>query len=107
MNTVASHIGQMFLDQDLFDQVEALYPYTENNQAQMLNADDFILPTAAHGSDPMMEWVYLGDHVSDGILAWLAFGVNQSSSKNVSASALYLETGGQENEAYLLQRWRR
>ena len=96
-NTIASHSGQMFIDQDLIYEVEALSPYTANSQVLTLNSRDDILATAANGSDPMMEWVYLGEDVSDGIFAWLAFGVNQSYVRDVSAAAFLYEEGGVTN----------
>jgi hypothetical protein len=98
MNTVASHVGQIFFDQDLIYEVEALPPYTQNTQVLTLNSNDSILATSANGSDPIMEWVYLGEDVSDGILAWLAFGVDQTFADNVTAAAYYYKDGGVINQ---------
>ncbi|KAF5588984.1 protocatechuate 3 4-dioxygenase beta subunit [Fusarium pseudoanthophilum] len=97
MNTVASHVGQMFFDQDLINEVEELKPYTDNTQELWLNNDDDILAEEAATSDPMMHWVYLGDNVSDGILAWLSFGVNTTYVREVSAAAFYYKDGGVTN----------
>jgi hypothetical protein len=96
-NSVASHVGQMYIDQDIIYEVEALYPYTENKQVLTLNSNDTLLAAAANGSDPIMEWVYLGDHVSDGIFAWLAFGINQTYVRNVSRAAFLYKEGGVTN----------
>jgi len=94
MNSAASHVGQIYIDQDLIYEVEALSPYTENQQVLTTNAEDILLPTSANSSDPVMEWVYLGDSVKDGVLAWLAFGVNRSFVREVSVASFYYEGGG-------------
>jgi hypothetical protein len=44
-----------------------------------------------------MEWVYLGANASDGIFAWLAFGVDLSYVRDVSAAAFLYESGGVTN----------
>jgi hypothetical protein len=39
----------------------------------------------------------LGNDVSDGILAWLSFGVNTTSVRTIMDAATYYETGGVAN----------
>lgn len=97
MNTVASHVGQIYFDQALINEVEELSPYTENTQELMLNINDGLLAQSAATSDPLMHWVYLGDTVQDGILAWLSFGVDTTFVRNVSAAAFYYKEGGVPN----------
>lgn len=99
MDTTASHVGQMYFDQDLISEVEAVQPYAENEQELTLNKDDSVLISEAETSDPLMEYVYLGeDHdVSSGLLAWLAFGVDRTVVRDVTAASFYYEEGGVEN----------
>ena len=102
-NTLASagsvaHVGQIFFDQDLVNTVEATDIYNTNTQELTTNADDGILAEAADEVDPVMEYVLLGDDVTDGIFAWIAFGIDVTSNQTVSAAAPYYETGGVANE---------
>lgn len=97
IDTTASHVGQMFFDQDLITEVEATSVYAANTQTLTTNAEDSILAEEAETSDPFMTYVLLGDTVEDGLLAWLAFGVNTTLSKEVSAAATFYESGGQAN----------
>lgn len=46
-----------------------------------------------------MEYVLLGDDVSDGIFAWISVGVDSTEDTSVSAAAYYTEQGGVENES--------
>lgn len=46
-----------------------------------------------------MEYVLLGDDVSDGIFAWISVGVDSTEDTGVSAAAYYTEQGGVENES--------
>ncbi|KAH7246906.1 Intradiol ring-cleavage dioxygenase [Fusarium solani] len=96
----ASHVGQAFFDQDLISQVEALEPYSSNTQELTENADDSILSeeTATDGVDPFMEYTMLGDDITDGLFAWLAFGINATQSQSVTPAAYLYESGGVANE---------
>ncbi|KAG5813737.1 hypothetical protein H9Q74_004578 [Fusarium xylarioides] len=96
----ASHVGQAFFDQDLISQVETLEPYASNTQELTLNADDGIMSeeTNTDGVDPVMEYTLLGDSISDGLFAWLAFGINSTQSSSVSPAAYYYKEGGVANE---------
>ncbi|PSS05277.1 Intradiol ring-cleavage dioxygenase [Coniella lustricola] len=95
----ASHVGQGFFDQTLVSAVEALAPYNTNTQDLTVNADDSILAQEAEteGVDPIFEYTYLGDTLSDGLLAWLAFGIDTSESSSVTPAAFYYATGGEAN----------
>lgn len=56
-----------------------------------------ILEGEAENTDPFIEYVLLGDNVSDGVFGWLAFGVDTSASYNASAAATLTGNGGVEN----------
>lgn len=45
-----------------------------------------------------MEYVYLGDDISDGIFAWISVGMDPTVDSSVSPAAYYTEQGGVENE---------
>lgn len=94
---VISHVGQMFFDQDLITQVEAISPYTTNRQPVTLNSEDSVLSDEAASSDPLIEYSLLGETVADGIFGWLAFGVNISESYRVQPAASLYASGGVEN----------
>lgn len=51
--------------------------------------------------DPFPEFIYLGDDITDGLLAWIQIGVNvtadQSTSSYYSVAAHYEADGGHEN----------
>jgi hypothetical protein len=64
----------------------------------MLNANDGILAEEADEIDPFMEYVFLGDDVSDGIFAWISVGIDGTKDKSVTPAAYYTEEGGVENE---------
>jgi protocatechuate 3,4-dioxygenase beta subunit len=96
----ASHVGQAFFDQDLITAVETLAPYNTNTQELTTNADDSILSeeTATEGVDPLMEYTLLGETVADGLLAWLAFGINTTISQSVTPAVFLYAEGGVANE---------
>ncbi|KAL4796585.1 Intradiol ring-cleavage dioxygenase [Aspergillus venezuelensis] len=75
-DTRASHVGQIFFDQDLITEVEKNAPYNTNTQALTNNSDDSILETEAETTDPFLEYVLLGDSASDGVFAWISLGIN-------------------------------
>ncbi|KAG6361767.1 hypothetical protein INS49_009995 [Diaporthe citri] len=97
LDTTASHVGQVFFDQDLIYEVEATSVYAANTQQLTINADDGILAQEAATSDPFVEYVLLGDTVESGLLGWLAFGIDPTLSKSVNAAATLYETGGVQN----------
>ncbi|XRM45268.1 hypothetical protein ABZX51_008368 [Aspergillus tubingensis] len=97
-STQSSHIGQLFFDQDLISQVEALIPYTTNTQELTTNANDDILEGEADDIDPFMEYVMLGDSVSDGIFAWIQVAIDPTSNRELSPAAYFTADGGVEND---------
>ncbi|KAJ5092468.1 hypothetical protein NUU61_007338 [Penicillium alfredii] len=94
----SSHVGQLFFDQDLISEVEKVEPYSSNTQELTTNAKDSILAEEADTIDPFMEYVYLGDKVSDGLFAWISVGIDPSKDTEVTPAAYYTEEGGVENE---------
>ncbi|KAJ9474665.1 GPI anchored dioxygenase [Pseudozyma hubeiensis] len=97
----AIHIGQLFFDQDLISQVEAVQPYSTNTQNVTSNADDSIFAEEAssQGSDPVLEYVLLGDSVEDGIFAWTTIAVDVGAEYTTSAAATWTDDGGVANES--------
>ncbi|XWW96520.1 hypothetical protein V2A60_004495 [Cordyceps javanica] len=95
----ASHVGQTFFDQDLIAAVDEIAPYSTNEQSLTDNSKDSILSQEAgtDGVDPFMNYVYVGDGLSDGLFAWLAFGINTTYSSEVTPAAFVYESGGVEN----------
>lgn len=94
LDVQASHVGQVFFDQDLITEVEATDVYVTNTQQLTTNTEDGILSQEAASSDPMVEYVLLGDTVDDGLLGWIAFGIDTTLDNTVSAAATYYATGG-------------
>jgi len=91
----ASHVGQLFFDQDLLTEVEATSPYSTNTQEVTENADDSILSEeAAEDFDPFFEYVLLGDDVSEGVLAWVSIGVDMTQAETITPAGKYTSAGG-------------
>ncbi|KAJ5302380.1 hypothetical protein PENANT_c008G10717 [Penicillium antarcticum] len=95
--THSSYVGQTFFDQDLITAVELTAPYNANTQQLTTNAEDGILSEEAETIDPFMEYVYLGDDVSDGIFAWISVGVDPTADRDVTPAAYITEDGGVSN----------
>ncbi|GKZ82339.1 hypothetical protein AnigIFM56816_007151 [Aspergillus niger] len=106
-NGHSSHVGQIFFDQDLITEVEKTSPYSSNTQSLTENSDDSILETEADTTDPLMEYVLLGDSVSDGIFAWISIGVNSLRDDSLSPEGYWTEDGGEVNDDFIVGRWRK
>lgn len=94
-----SHIGQLFWAEELRSAVEATYPYNTNTQAITSNDDDmWSIVQAGTAYDPYPEFLYLGDEITDGLLAWIQIGINvtadQSDSSYYSVAAVLQADGG-------------
>lgn len=98
--TQASHVGQIFFDQDLIKQVEATAPYNTNTQELLINEQDGILYQEAVGSDPLVNYVLLGDDITDGVLAWISLGIDPTSDVAIEAVGTYTKDGGETNEEF-------
>jgi hypothetical protein len=92
-----SHVGQLFFDQKLITEAESVEPYTSNTQELLLNADDGIFAQEAENSDPVLNYVYLGDSVEEGLFAWVTVGIDPTSVINPNAAASLGENGGVAN----------
>ncbi|KAF2738885.1 aromatic compound dioxygenase [Polyplosphaeria fusca] len=92
-----SHVGQLFFDQSLISEVEAVHPYTSNTQALTTNAQDFIMAQEAANGDPIMEYTYVGSKIENGLFGWMAFGVDPSANRTVNAAATWGKNGGKAN----------
>jgi protocatechuate 3,4-dioxygenase beta subunit len=93
--TVA-HIGQLFWDQDLITQVEATSPYSTNTVTLTTNSEDRVFSdeTENSTSDPVLNYVWLGDDLSDGLLGWTTVAVNKSATYDPNYSFVYTASGG-------------
>jgi len=100
-NTVSggtvAHVGQMFFDQSLLTQVTTVEPYASNTQQQTTNAQDNIMEGASEGDDPVLEYVFLGSSVAQGIFGWINVGIDPGYARNVSAAATFSSEGGYKN----------
>lgn len=96
--THSAHVGQIFFDQDLIALVEATAPYNTNTQDLTTNADDSILGEEAADMDPFVEWVQLGEDITDGIMAWISIGIDPTADEEITAAATIYESGGVANE---------
>lgn len=98
------HIGQVFFDQDLVDEVETLAPYTSNTQDWTKNVEDNIVVQEANatGVDPMADYVLLGDSVADGILAWISVGIDPTAVYEVDSAVQHTADGGVEDPCFLM-----
>ena len=99
-DTRASHVGQLFFDQDLISAVEKNRPYSTNTQNLTKNSEDSIMEVEADTTDPVMEYVYLGDSAFDGIFAWISIGINGKKDEYESPEGWLTEEGGVENENF-------
>jgi protocatechuate 3,4-dioxygenase beta subunit len=91
------HIGQFFWDQDLIDSVEKTAPYNTNTQVLTTNEEDHVFgaqETEGTDSDPVFNYVYLGDDVTDGLFTWIVVGINATASYTPTYSFELTEAGG-------------
>lgn len=94
----ANHIGQLFFDESLRAAIEATVPYSSNTIEPMSNADDMWAPVSASANyDPFVEYVMLGNSLSDGILAFITIGIDVNDDFEVGIAVYYGEDGGVTN----------
>lgn len=91
-----THTGQFFFDQDVIDEVNALSPYNEITATVVPNDEDrvFADETVTTGSDPVFNYVLLGDSIQDGLFAWITVGVDTTANYTADAASIYYATGG-------------
>ncbi|KAF2709418.1 aromatic compound dioxygenase [Pleomassaria siparia CBS 279.74] len=97
-----THIGQVFYPEVLVSAVEATAPYNTNTQAYTSNDEDmWSIVQAGTTYDPFPEFVYLGDDVTDGLLAWIQIGINVTADYTdddyYNVAATYYAGGGVAN----------
>lgn len=92
-----SHVGQIFFDHDLISKVETTAPYNTNEQELLVNALDYVLFQETEGSDPFVEYVLLGDDITDGVMAWISIGIDPTMDYDVVAAAAVYEDSGEMN----------
>ncbi|KAK6345734.1 hypothetical protein TWF718_007642 [Orbilia javanica] len=90
-----THVGQLFFDEDLRTAVEDLAPYNTNTQPVTSNERDQIAHQQAENDyDPFLKYAYLGDSVSDGILAWITVGIDPDAETDPYVATELTESGG-------------
>ncbi|WTP22036.1 intradiol ring-cleavage dioxygenase [Streptomyces sp. NBC_00203] len=72
------HTGQLFFDEDINAEVQALDPYSDNTTAETQLSDDSIYDDGG-ASSGLLTLTALGSSVSDGYTATLTVGVDSSS----------------------------
>jgi hypothetical protein len=83
-----THIGQIYFDQELIDQVTLTKPYSDNKMPRISNKQDFLLAQGTGGgSDPIVEYVLLGKSLDQGIFAWINFGVDAKKTVSIRPAA--------------------
>ncbi|KAK9419065.1 putative Intradiol ring-cleavage dioxygenase [Seiridium unicorne] len=84
-----AQVGQLFFDQSLNEEVDAIAPYSTNTQAFTVNGRDGIMGQEAATSDPVFNYVYLGDTVDEGIFGWATVGINPNVKLTARPAAHY------------------
>ncbi|KAF5362877.1 hypothetical protein D9758_007017 [Tetrapyrgos nigripes] len=74
-----------------------LYPYSINSQMLTTNDKDGIMSGEAESIDPVLNYVLLGNSVSDGLMMWTSVGIDASAVYTTSAAATLTENGGVAN----------
>lgn len=92
----ASHVGQLFFDASLIRQVELHYPYASNTQPSILNEEDAVILAEAGTSDPIVQYMLIGDKLEDGIFAWITIGINPAVSYYVESAATWYGSFGRQ-----------
>ncbi|KAF2433557.1 aromatic compound dioxygenase [Tothia fuscella] len=92
-----SHVGQLYFDQELIDQVATTQPYARNNMPRTGNKQDFLLGMGATGgSDPIVEYVLLGKDLTQGVFGWINFAVDPKKKVTPPRSATKCSASGCE-----------
>jgi hypothetical protein len=94
----------------LITQVEATSPYNTNTITLTTNAENRVFSDETENctSDPVIEYVFLGNDLSDGIFGWINIAVNTSASYESTTPiiASFIPLVGQYLSSWRL-RWRR
>ncbi|OHE99905.1 hypothetical protein CORC01_04806 [Colletotrichum orchidophilum] len=85
-DNVATHAGQLFLDQKLVDAFRKNERYADNDQNFIENERDLYFRQDADFTDPVMSYVLLdhkGRDIEKGVLAWKLVGVNMTNVREI------------------------
>lgn len=78
--------------------VELTAPYNTNTQELTLNSAGSILSEEAATTDPVVNYSYIDeDDITQGIFAWVAFGIDLTFTETLTAAASLYAEGGVEN----------
>lgn len=61
------------------------------------NTRDFLFQAGANGDDPIVRYSFIGKDVSEGLFAWIRFGINQQTSRPLNPAAYWTANGGVMN----------
>jgi hypothetical protein len=61
------------------------------------NTQDFLFMQGANGDDPIVRYALVGKDLSEGVFAWIRFGINQQANKPVDPAAWWTDKGGVMN----------
>lgn len=61
------------------------------------NVNDFLFRQGANGDDPIVRYALVGKDISEGLFAWIRFGIDQAANKPVNPAAFWTEKGGVMN----------
>ncbi|KAF5651399.1 aromatic compound dioxygenase [Fusarium tjaetaba] len=99
-----SHVDQIFFDQELCNLVDTIELYTSNANKIVKNVEDKVLYAEVNDMDPVARYTFIGDTVSEGLMAWTVFGIEKYANYNgvVQAASYYGEDGVGANAEYNL-----
>jgi hypothetical protein len=61
------------------------------------NTADFLFMQGANGDDPIVRYALVGQTLTDGMFAWIRFGINTQANKAVNPAAFWTPNGGVMN----------
>lgn len=71
------HIGQIYFEDSLVDEISELYPYTKDTNPRTTNEEDMFFPQQnSSGYDAIIEIEYLGTNISDGLIGYMSIAVD-------------------------------
>ncbi|KAI1324328.1 hypothetical protein F5Y16DRAFT_381184 [Xylariaceae sp. FL0255] len=82
---------------NIFSRVKATAPCSSDTANFTTNAQDLVAPDSAIAMyDPLADYVYLGDKLSDGLLSFVTIGIDTAAdyTANVIPASIYFEDGG-------------
>lgn len=86
----------------MITEVEATSPYNTNSQELTENTSDSIAAGEATSEyDPYVDYVYLGDSISDGLLGFITIGIDTTADyiDNYTPAAHYEAGGGVDTDS--------